>query len=68
MTLEPAQTPQSAADSQTESRRILTIGLIIAAVVVLIGLAVCLCLATPFFLALLGPSIGNVFSNIILNI
>jgi hypothetical protein len=68
MTFDPAEPPQPAADSQAESRKILTIGLIILAVVAVIGLVVCLCLAAPFFLALLGPSIGNVFSNIVLNI
>jgi hypothetical protein len=68
MTFESAQPPQPATDGQTESRRILTIGLIILAIVVAIGLVVCLCLAAPFFLALLGPAVGNVFSNIILNI
>jgi hypothetical protein len=68
MSFGPALPPQPAPDSQAESRRILTIGLIILAVTVVIGLVVCLCLATPFFLTLLGPSVGNVFSNIILNI
>jgi hypothetical protein len=67
MTFEVAPQPQ-AEQPQRENRGILTILLIILAVVVFIGLIVCLCLLAPFILALLGPAIGNVFSNIVLNI
>lgn len=68
MTQEPAPRDFVETHPQAEGRGILTILLIILGVVVFIGLIGCLCLAAPFFLALLGPAIGNVFSNIVLNI
>ncbi len=68
MTLDAAPQPQVPPQPQSQNRGILTILLIILAVVAFIALIACVCLLTPFLLALMGPSIGNVFSNIILNI
>ncbi|MBI3242191.1 MAG: hypothetical protein HYZ49_07855 [Chloroflexi bacterium] len=42
-----------------------TIAIIIAAVVILVLLVCCVAVAVIMVLALLGPAIGNVFSNII---
>jgi len=68
MTFEAAPQPQAEPQPQGGNRGILVILLVILALVVFVGLIACLCLLAPFFLALLGPAIGNIFSNIVLNI
>ena len=45
-----------------------TIAIVIAVIVGCVVLVVCLAVGTIAILALLGPAIGNVFSNIVLNI
>lgn len=37
-------------------------------VLVILAVMVCACLAVILFLAVLGPTVGNVFSNIILTV
>jgi hypothetical protein len=60
--------PQGQADTKAEGRGILTILLVLLAIAAFVVVIVCMCVAAPFFLTLLGPAVGNVFSNIVLNI